>query len=56
MTTVDMSLNDDSSIDLTVSRTASAVRIVVNFRTSDYNEEISFRSSSMPVVRTGTGR
>ena len=56
MTTVDMSSNDDSWVELTMCSTASAVTIVVNFRTFDKNEEISFRSSAMPVVRTGTGR
>ena len=55
MTTVNISLNDDSLVELTVCSTASAVTIAVNFRTVDTNEETSFRSPSTAVVRTGTG-
>ena len=56
MTTVNISLNEDSLAESTVCSTAGAVTIVVKLRTLDTNEEISFRYSSMPVVCTGTGR
>ena len=56
MTNVGINLNDDSWIELTEDSTASALKIVVKFRTSDTNDEISrFQSSSMPVVSTGMG-